>query len=151
MYLTPDNAHELIGRSLDASKRILGAYPYTVIQFPDGTYGAMDRVGVCIPVSNDRFNQVWFDIIDGKSQTEREGDVMTNADVIRKMTDDELYKFLQAFEIGDIDYSLTFCSLCKDTGLDCDECFKRWLFNDAHTQTARPSQQVPKWNKLTRT
>lgn len=71
MYLTPDNAHELIGRSLDASKRILGAYPYTVIQFPDGTYGAMDRVGVCIPVSNDRFNQVWFDIIDGKSQTER--------------------------------------------------------------------------------
>ena len=57
---------------------------------------------------------------------------MTNADVIRKMTDDELYKFLQAFETGDIDYSLTFCSLCKDTGLDCDECFKRWLFNDAH-------------------
>ena len=61
MYLTPDNAHELIGRSLDASKRILGAYPYTVIQFPDGTYGAMDRVG-------------WFDIIDGKPQTEREGE-----------------------------------------------------------------------------
>ena len=57
---------------------------------------------------------------------------MTNADVIRQMTDNELYKFLQAFETGDIDYSLTFCSLCKDTGLDCDECFERWLFNDAH-------------------
>lgn len=72
MYLTPDNAHELIGRSLDASKRILGAYPYTVIQFPDGTYGAMDRIGVCTPVSNDRFNQVWFDIIDGESQERSE-------------------------------------------------------------------------------
>ena len=57
---------------------------------------------------------------------------MTNADVIRQMTDDELYKFLQAIEVGDIDYSLTFCSLCKDLDLDCDECFKRWLFNDAH-------------------
>lgn len=57
---------------------------------------------------------------------------MTNADVIRQMTDDELYKFLQAIEIGDIDYSLTFCSLCKeDAQLDCDECFKRWLFGDA--------------------
>ena len=56
---------------------------------------------------------------------------MTNADVIRNMSDDELYKFLQAIETGDIDYSLTFCSLCKDTPLDCDECFKRWLFGDA--------------------
>lgn len=68
MYLTPDNAHELLGRSLDASRRILGVYPYTVIQFPDGTYGAMDSIGVCTPVSNDRFNQVWFDIIDGEPQ-----------------------------------------------------------------------------------
>lgn len=57
---------------------------------------------------------------------------MTNADTIRGMTDDELYKFLQAIEIGDIDYSLTFCSFCKeDKQLDCDECFKRWLFGDA--------------------
>ena len=57
---------------------------------------------------------------------------MTNADVIRQMSDEELYKFLQAIEIGDIDYSLTFCSLCKeDNQLDCDECFKRWLFGDA--------------------
>ena len=57
---------------------------------------------------------------------------MTNADVIRQMSDEELYKFRQAIEIGDIDYSLTFCSLCKeDNKLDCDECFKRWLFGDA--------------------
>ena len=70
MYLTPDNAPNLLGKTLDASRHILGVYPYTVIQFPDGTYGAMDRVGVCSPVSNDRFNQVFFDIIDGEPQTE---------------------------------------------------------------------------------
>lgn len=68
MYLTPENAPKYLGKTLDASRRILGVYPYTVIQFPDGTYGAMDRIGVCTPVSNDRFNQVWFDIIDGEPQ-----------------------------------------------------------------------------------
>ena len=66
MYLTPENAPKYLGKTLDASKRILGVYPYTVIQFPDGSYGAKDRVGVCIPVSNNRFNQVWFDIVDGQ-------------------------------------------------------------------------------------
>lgn len=62
-YLTPENAHEYLGKTLDASKRILGVYPYKVIQFPDGSYGAMDRVGVCIPVSEDKFNQIYFDIV----------------------------------------------------------------------------------------
>ena len=71
MYLTPDNAHELLGRSLDATKHILGAYPYKVIQFPDGMYATVDRVGVCSPVSNDQFNQVWFDMIDGQHVAER--------------------------------------------------------------------------------
>lgn len=85
MYLTPDNAHELLGRSLDASKHILGVYPYTVIQFPDGTYGAMDRAGVCIPVSNDRFNQVWFDIIDGEPQTEPNCSEIPTGSTISKM------------------------------------------------------------------
>ena len=64
-YLTPENAPSLLGKTLDATKRLLGVYPYKVIQFPDGSYGAMDRVGVCIPVSNDQFNQVWFDTVDG--------------------------------------------------------------------------------------
>jgi hypothetical protein len=36
MYLTPDNVHEYYGKTLDASRPILGVYPYTVIQFPDG-------------------------------------------------------------------------------------------------------------------
>ena len=66
MYLTPDNAPNLLGKTLDATKHILGAYPYKVIQFPDGMYATVDRAGVCSPVSNDQFNQVWFDMIDGQ-------------------------------------------------------------------------------------
>lgn len=61
---------------------------------------------------------------------------MTNADRIRSMTDDELYKFLSMWEIGDIDYSVTFCDLCKKDGntlnLDCDGCRKHWLESSAN-------------------
>ena len=74
-YLTPENASRFLGKVLDARHPLLGVYPYTVIQFPDGTYGAMDRVGVCIPVSNDQFNQIWFDMVDGKSIEETEGEI----------------------------------------------------------------------------
>lgn len=66
MYLTPDNAPNLLGKTLDATKHILGAYPYKVIQFPDGMYATVDRAGVCSPVDNDQFNQVWFDMVDGQ-------------------------------------------------------------------------------------
>lgn len=66
MYLTPDNAPKLLGKTLDATKRILGAYPYKVIQFPDGTYGTVNRAGIGSPVSNEQFNQVWFDMVDGQ-------------------------------------------------------------------------------------
>ena len=71
MYLTPNNAPNLLGKTLDATKRLLGVYPYKVIQFPDGMYATVDRAGVCIPVSNDQFNQVWFDMIDGQYVEER--------------------------------------------------------------------------------
>ena len=57
---------------------------------------------------------------------------MTNADVIRKMTDEQLFEFLSEWEAGDIDYSITFCDLCmqskaeggkgNELGLDCDGC-----------------------------
>lgn len=61
---------------------------------------------------------------------------MTNADRIRCMTDDELYEFLSMWEIGDIDYSVTFCDLCKGHGnelnLDCDGCRNHWLESDAN-------------------
>lgn len=60
---------------------------------------------------------------------------MTNADVIRKMTDEQLYEFLSEWECGDIDYAVTFCDLCERGGnelnLDCDGCRKHWLTRDA--------------------
>ena len=67
---------------------------------------------------------------------------MTNADVIRGMTDEQLANFLAGWEDGDIDYSCTFCDLCeeheKETGkpgnemhLDCDGCRLWWLKQDA--------------------
>lgn len=66
MYLTPDNAPKLLGKTLDATRRILGVYPYKVIQWPDGTYGTVDRAGIGSPVDKDQFNQVWFDMVDGQ-------------------------------------------------------------------------------------
>lgn len=60
---------------------------------------------------------------------------MTNADAIRAMTDEELAEFLITLKDGDIDYSVTFCSLCIEEGnalnLDCDGCLKHWLVQDA--------------------
>jgi len=68
-------------------------------------------------------------VADGKER------VMTNADCIRRMSDDQLYDFLSEWECGDIDYSITFCDLCKQGGnelnLDCDGCRKHWLQRDA--------------------
>ena len=52
---------------------------------------------------------------------------MTNADRIRSMTDEELADFLDRWEIGDVDYSKTFCDLC-DGQYDChDDCLMDWL------------------------
>lgn len=69
---------------------------------------------------------------------------MTNADVIRGMTDEQLAYFLAGWEDSDIDYSCTFCDLCqehaRETGesgnelhLDCDGCRLWWLKQDAET------------------
>lgn len=61
---------------------------------------------------------------------------MKNADVIRSMTDKQLDEFLAQFEVGDIDYAVTFCDLCKgngnELGLDCDGCRAHWLTEDAN-------------------
>lgn len=60
---------------------------------------------------------------------------MTNADIIRKMTDEQLFEFLSEWECGDIDYAVTFCDMCQKDGnalnLDCDGCRKHWLKRDA--------------------
>lgn len=55
----------------------------------------------------------------------------TNAEVIRAMTDEELAEFLDRWEMGDIDYSKTFCDLC-DGIYDChDDCLVGWLKSPA--------------------
>jgi len=50
---------------------------------------------------------------------------MTNADCIRRMSDEQLYDFLSEWD----------CDLCKQGGnelnLDCDGCRKHWLQRDA--------------------
>ena len=62
---------------------------------------------------------------------------MSNADAIRNMTDEELYRFLVKLKDGDIDYAVAFCNLCTEDGgnalgLDCDGCFRHWLEQDAY-------------------
>ena len=60
---------------------------------------------------------------------------MTNADVIRSMNDEQLDHFLDCWELGDVDYAVTFCDLCKKGGnihnFDCDGCRKYWLAKDS--------------------
>ena len=57
--------------------------------------------------------------------------IKTNADVIRQMTNEQLARFIDTVEIGDLDYSITFCNMCKGVGnvlnLDCDGCLRHWL------------------------
>ena len=56
---------------------------------------------------------------------------ITNADRIRSMTDEELANFLDRVEMGDIDYSKTFCDLC-DGFYNChDDCLVGWLKAEA--------------------
>ena len=76
MYLSTANVQEYLGKTLDARKRILGAYPYKVIRTPSGEYLAVDRagVGVVIAEQRDRFNQIYFDIVDGEYIGKQEGE-----------------------------------------------------------------------------
>ena len=67
MYLSTANMQEYLGKTLDARKRMLGVYPYKVIQTPSGEYLAVDRAGVGLVIAEpkDKFNQIYFDIVDG--------------------------------------------------------------------------------------
>ena len=71
---------------------------------------------------------------------------MTNADLIRGMTDEQLDHFLACWELGDVDYAVTHCDLCKKGGnihnFDCDGCRKYWLTSDA-----REWQGLLDWNR----
>jgi hypothetical protein len=76
MYLSTENVQEYLGKTLDSSKRILGSYPYNVIQTPSGEYLAVDRAGVGLVIAEprDRFNQIYFDIVDGEYIGGQEGE-----------------------------------------------------------------------------
>ena len=76
MYLSTANAQEYLGKTLDASERILGSYPYKVTQTPSGEYLAVDRAGVGIVIADprDKFNQIYFDLVDGIEVQEGEQD-----------------------------------------------------------------------------
>ncbi len=61
----------------------------------------------------------------------------TNADVIRRMTNEQLAEFISRVEFGDFSavYGVTFCDLCEKDGnslnLDCDGCLRHWLDSPA--------------------
>ena len=52
--------------------------------------------------------------------------VITNADRIRAMSDEELAEFIDRCEMNDIDYAKTFCDLCNGQ-YECDQCRLDWL------------------------
>lgn len=70
MYLTTANVKDYLGKTLDVKKRMLGLYPYKVIQTPSGEYLAVDRAGVGLVIAqpHDMFNAIYFEIVDGKEQ-----------------------------------------------------------------------------------
>jgi len=56
-------------------------------------------------------------------------DIITNADRIRAMSDEELSEFISRIEIGDFGqqvYGKTFCDMCKGQ-YKCDDCRLWWL------------------------
>lgn len=70
MYLTPENAKDYVGMRLYADRSIFHYYPLKVFQYPDGTYATEDAIGVCSPVSNIEFNQIWFDRYEPQAESE---------------------------------------------------------------------------------
>ena len=65
--------------------------------------------------------------------SDEQGNKTSNYERIKSMTIEELHSFLLDFEIGDIDYSETFCELCtaehrkKHESCECEECLMKWL------------------------
>lgn len=66
------------------------------------------------------------------------GKKISNYEKIKGMNVEELAEFLERFELGDIDYSVTFCSLCKEGGnalnLDCSGCLRHWLESECDAE-----------------
>ena len=62
---------------------------------------------------------------------------VTNADRIRRMSDEELAEFISRIEIGDFGpqvYGKTFCDMCKGQ-YECDDCRLWWLQQPAEEDT----------------
>ena len=55
---------------------------------------------------------------------------MTNAEVIRSMSDEELAEFLRRYADGDLDTTKTFCNMCAEFA-NCDGCERWWLGIDS--------------------
>lgn len=54
---------------------------------------------------------------------------LSNADLVRTMSDEELAEFISRIEIGDFGpqvYGKTFCDMCKGQ-YECDDCRLWWL------------------------
>lgn len=64
-------------------------------------------------------------------------ELITNADRIRDMSDEELAEFISRIEIGDFGpqvYGKTFCDMCKGQ-YECDDCRLWWLQQPAEEDT----------------
>ena len=64
-------------------------------------------------------------------------EIITNADRIRAMSDEELSEFISRIEIGDFGqqvYGKTFCDMCKGQ-YECDDCRLWWLQQPAGEDT----------------
>ncbi len=64
-------------------------------------------------------------------------ELITNADKIRAMSDEELSEFISRIEIGDFGqqvYGKTFCDMCKGQ-YECDDCRLWWLQQPAEEDT----------------
>lgn len=62
---------------------------------------------------------------------------ITNADRVRRMSDEELAEFISRIEIGDFGpqvYGKTFCDMCKGQ-YECDDCRLWWLQQPAEEDT----------------
>ena len=64
-------------------------------------------------------------------------EIVTNADRIRAMSNEELAEFISRIEIGDFGpqvYGKTFCDMCKGQ-YECDDCRLWWLQQPAEEDT----------------